>query len=157
MMNEQAVRCLLIPLADIQLLLPGTLIAEVLPYREPDALIENAPDWLLGSLRWRGNDVPLLDLDNLLELEHPEEDDEELPDYRIIITYGLINNEKLPFYAFIADGMPRTISVTADTLGTVRPHENAALHGEIAVVEQDAHLLDVDYVQQLLLDSGALA
>ena len=55
--TAQIIRGVLIQVADARLLLPNATIAEVLSYADPDR-VENAPDWLLGRIRWRGQ-VPV--------------------------------------------------------------------------------------------------
>ena len=53
------IRGVLIQVAEARLLLPNATIAEVLSYAAPEPL-ENAPDWLLGRIRWRGWQLPLM-------------------------------------------------------------------------------------------------
>lgn len=53
------IRGVLIQVADARLLLPNATIAEVLSYAAPEPL-EDAPDWLLGRIRWRGWQLPLV-------------------------------------------------------------------------------------------------
>lgn len=36
------------------LLLPNTAIAEIVRYTEPQPAADPAPDWLLGTMVWRG-------------------------------------------------------------------------------------------------------
>jgi chemosensory pili system protein ChpC len=53
----------IMPLNDEQLVLPNTAIAEIIGFRQPDAVpasVKNAPDWLLGMLAWRGLSVPVI-------------------------------------------------------------------------------------------------
>ena len=57
--TAQIIRGVLIQVADARLLLPNATIAEVLSYADPDR-VENAPDWLLGRIRWRGWQLPLV-------------------------------------------------------------------------------------------------
>ena len=56
---ENDIRGVLIQVAGARLLLPNATIAEVLSYAEPDP-VEDAPDWLLGRIRWRGWQLPLV-------------------------------------------------------------------------------------------------
>ena len=52
------IRGVLIRVGATQLLLPNATISEVLSYSPPEP-VEDAPDWLLGRLRWRGRAVRL--------------------------------------------------------------------------------------------------
>ena len=39
--------------------LPNVAVAEVVAYRAPDE-VEGGPEWLLGKLSWRGQEVPVV-------------------------------------------------------------------------------------------------
>src|SRR5690606_10732399 len=57
--TTEIIRGVLIQVADARLLLPNATIAEVLSYAAPEP-VADAPDWLLGRIRWRGWQLPLL-------------------------------------------------------------------------------------------------
>src|SRR5262252_7948497 len=57
--QQNDIRGVLIAVAGARLLLPNATIAEVLSFAPPDA-IEGAPEWLLGRIRWRGWQLPLI-------------------------------------------------------------------------------------------------
>lgn len=50
---SREIRGVLIQIEGGRLLLPNATVSEVLSYADPEP-IENAPDWILGSIRWRG-------------------------------------------------------------------------------------------------------
>ena len=58
-MSAPIIRGVLIQVAEARLLLPNATIAEVLSYADPEP-VANAPDWLLGRIRWRGWQLPLV-------------------------------------------------------------------------------------------------
>ena len=51
--------CVMLPLNGIQLLLPNVCVAEIVPWRRVKVL-EDAPDWCLGLLGWRGESIPVV-------------------------------------------------------------------------------------------------
>ena len=53
------IRGVLIQIAGGRLLLPNATVSEVLSFAPPEPL-EGAPDWILGSIRWRGWQLPLV-------------------------------------------------------------------------------------------------
>ncbi|HQY49033.1 MAG TPA: chemotaxis protein CheW, partial [Thermomonas sp.] len=53
------IRGVLIQVAQARLLLPNATIAEVLSFAPPEP-VADAPDWLLGRIRWRGWQLPLV-------------------------------------------------------------------------------------------------
>ena len=50
---------LLLPLSDRTLLVPNVALAELIPYRAPQAT-PGLPAWLLGQVAWRDLRLPLL-------------------------------------------------------------------------------------------------
>lgn len=58
------VRCLLIPLAEYNLLIPNVVVSEILNYVEPDLITQTeataTPEWLLGNISWRGDVLHLI-------------------------------------------------------------------------------------------------
>ncbi|HBZ98965.1 MAG TPA: chemotaxis protein, partial [Pseudomonas sp.] len=50
---------LLMPLADRMLLVPNVAVAELIPYRAPQA-VQGMPAWFLGQVQWRDLSLPLL-------------------------------------------------------------------------------------------------
>lgn len=56
---SEVLTALLIPLADRQLLLPNTAVAELIAYRSP-ITSDGMPDWFLGQIAWRDLSLPLL-------------------------------------------------------------------------------------------------
>lgn len=64
--NISAVRSVVLPLSDVLVLLPGSVVAEIVPYAEPSPPPVGAPDWLIGIASWREQRVPLVSLDAFL-------------------------------------------------------------------------------------------
>ena len=56
---------LIIPLAGKPLLLPNVAVAELVAYRLSQSA-SSGPEWFLGWTLWRDQQVPMVDLDNLL-------------------------------------------------------------------------------------------
>ena len=56
---QRDIRGVLISVSQGRLLLPNASVAEVITFSEPEP-VGNAPDWMLGQIRWRGWRLPLL-------------------------------------------------------------------------------------------------
>lgn len=57
--NQAQVKCLLLPLEDDVVVLPNSLVAEIVAYQKVQSAVDG-PDWLIGRVEWRGHDLPLL-------------------------------------------------------------------------------------------------
>ena len=146
--NEQIIRGVLIQVADARLLLPNATIAEVLSYAAPEPL-ENAPDWLLGRIRWRGWQLPLMSFARFAGIA----DEQGGLGSKVIVLKALGGNPKRPYFALLTQGFPRLVTVTEETLATrdddgdlpagvlarVRLNENDAMVPDLAALEQRLH------------------
>ena len=56
---HEKVRSLWVPLREMNLLLPNVAVAEISSYRAP-VPVDGMPDWFLGMVRWRDQDIPVI-------------------------------------------------------------------------------------------------
>ena len=59
MIDTHEIRALVAPIPGSGVLVPGSVVAEVIGYTEPDPF-SNAPEWLLGEMEWNGWQVPVV-------------------------------------------------------------------------------------------------
>ena len=142
------IRGVLIQVADARLLLPNATIAEVLSYAAPEPL-EAAPDWLLGRIRWRGWQLPLVSFARFAGIA----EEQGGLGSKVIVLKALGGNPKRPYFALLTQGFPRLVTVTEQTLATqeegdgrpagvlarVRLNENDAMVPDLAALEQRLH------------------
>jgi len=105
------IRGVLIQVAGARLLLPNATIAEVLSYAEPDP-VENAPEWLLGRIRWRGWRLPLIAFARLAGIA----DEAASLGNKVLVLKALGGDPKLPYFALLTQGFPRLVTVARDEL-----------------------------------------
>lgn len=140
-----------------RVIIPNTVIAEIIPYIAADSLSKNlkkdAPDWLLGMIAWRGISVPLLSMETMLGSQY------EQPDKRssIAIINARNNTAGVHFFAIVTQGIPKLLQIAADSLDLIEDsgddNKAAACHvvldGEVAVIP------DMDAVEAMLQDAFA--
>jgi chemosensory pili system protein ChpC len=149
------VRSLLIPIGDKQLLLPSAVIAEIAPYSEPKAFTEESG--LLGIVEWRQQIVPVLSIKQLFQLS----DAATKLRQRLVILYGLESVSILPFYAFVASGVPRTVTATEAMLSTASNLQLTGLSCEFNITFSDnetstAWIPDLTFLENILRKSPQL-
>lgn len=142
--QQSDIRGVLIQVAAARLLLPNATIAEVMAYAEPDP-VENAPDWLLGRIRWRGWQLPLVAFARMAGLA----EEKGGLGSKVVVLKALGNNSKAPYFAMLTQGFPRLVTVSRDgllvdadgdelpagVLAKVRLNEDAAFVPDLQVVE----------------------
>lgn len=139
----------MLPLADRTLLLPNVALAELVPYRAPQAT-PGMPAWLLGQISWRDLRLPLLSFEaasNGMPVIGPG--------CRVAVLNALGGRPQVKFIALLLQSIPHSIKVDARLV-----RADAAL----APLELDAVLLDDAVVkvpdlvglEQLLADAGLI-
>lgn len=104
---ELKVRSFTLPLNRMKLLLPSTVIAEVLENKDVEPA-GHMPEWLLGMLPWRGRNVPLFCFEKLLGQEQAKRSEST----RIVVLNTLSGSGRIPFMAVQIEGMPQLQMVT---------------------------------------------
>lgn len=99
-------RCLLIAVQGGQIMLPNSLVVEVLPFATP-LWIEGAPDWVVGAMLWRNLTTPLVSLGRLIFGVAPDAD----LNSRIIIVNALGAEAQLPHFGLLGTSAPRPVNL----------------------------------------------
>ncbi len=146
--NDIVVRCLLIHVNGAKLLLPNAVVAEVTSDNDDiELLANNQPNWLLGTINWRNQRVPLLAIEEALSLPITTS---SVKKYRIIILYGLESTQAMPFYAFRAIDVPRTIAVTEASLTNPSTNISRGLVFKVMYNTEITLLPNLTYLEKLL-------
>ena len=145
----QDVRGVLIQVVGARLLLPNATISEVLSYADPEP-VADAPDWLLGRIRWRGWQLPLVSFSRIAGLSGERGG----LGSKVAVLKALGGDAKLPHFAMLTQGFPRLVTVSRDTLvldsadggelpdgvrARVLLNDDAALIPDIGAVEASLH------------------
>jgi chemosensory pili system protein ChpC len=149
------IRGVLIQVAGGRLLLPNATIAEVLSFADPEP-IAGAPEWLLGRIRWRGWQLPLVAFSRLAGIAAEQGG----LGSKVLVVKAFGGNPKLPYFALLTQGFPRLVTVSRQALVAV-DHGAEALPepvlAEVMLNEDQALLPDIDRIEALLGEALAQA
>ncbi|MFP1681817.1 chemotaxis protein CheW [Alloalcanivorax sp. C16-1] len=95
---------LLIPMKGRPWLIPNIVVAEVIPLRQPDRP-GHGPEWLLGWINWREQDLPLISFEKLNDSGQVAIG----PEARIAVINTVTGGAR--FYATVVQGIPRLLRV----------------------------------------------
>ncbi|MBL4763305.1 MAG: chemotaxis protein CheW [Gammaproteobacteria bacterium] len=107
----ETVRSMLLPINGGKILLPNTVVAEVIGFSEP-VQVEQPLDFLLGTISWRSVTVPLVSLEKAFGMEVPQQN----PRAQIAILYTLSGNASMPYVAVHMQGIPHAVVVDESKL-----------------------------------------
>ena len=148
--NQHIIRGVLIQVTDARLLLPNATIAEVLSFASPDAM-ENAPDWMLGKIRWRGWQLPLVSFSRFAGIA---EEDGGLGS-KVVVLKNLGGDAKRPFFALLTQGFPRLVTVTEGVMATEADGTDlpAGVLARVRLNEDDAVVPDLAALEDSIGDA----
>jgi len=154
----QDIRGVLIQVEGARLLLPNATIAEVLSYADPEP-VTDAPDWLLGRIRWRGWQLPLASFSRLSGIA----DEAGGLGSKVVVLKALGGDAHLPYVALLTKGFPRLVTVSRDALvadageGDAEGADELPLGVLMRVLLNDepALLPDVDAIETAIRDALA--
>ncbi len=155
MSQQRDIRGVLISVTQGRLLLPNASVAEVITYSEPEPVVD-APDWLMGRVRWRGWRLPLVSFSRLAGWAR---EDGQMG-AKVAVLKALGNNPKLPFFAVLSTGFPRLVTVSREAL--VEQHDIKELplgvHSRVMLNDDGAvvpDLLSVELLIQKAMEQAA--
>ena len=153
--TSQDIRGVLIQIEGARLLLPNATIAEVLSFADPEP-VADAPDWLLGRIRWRGWQLPLIAFARIAGLA----DEQGGLGSKVIVLKALGGDAKLPHFALLTQGFPRLVTVSRDTLSIDDSTSDALPNGvqtRVLLNEDVALVPDLAQIERLIGEALAQA
>jgi chemosensory pili system protein ChpC len=144
--QQNDIRGVLIAVARARLLLPNATIAEVLSFAPPSP-IEGAPEWLLGRIRWRGWELPLIAFSRMADIA-PEAGG---LGSKVVVLKALGGDAKAPYFAILTQGFPRLVTVSTDRL-LHEPDEHLprGVHARVWLNEDEAYIPDLEAIEALI-------
>jgi chemosensory pili system protein ChpC len=153
--KERDIHCMLIPTLQETLLLPTSVIAEVIDYSQPTP-VEAVPPWLLGQVEWEGRQVPVFSFSALIN----GTDVGDIPARsKILILKSLADSGRVPYLGLVLGGLPRPVQVRKSDLQETGDDKKAlGVFSHVTLGEDSAIVPDLDRLTHLVTHAafGAL-
>lgn len=146
----EEVYSLMIPTVDSNILLPNSNVAEIVPFSNVELFKVNQekPNWFIGHLLWRGQDVPLISIDVIQGSSDPQANKRS----RVAVVHTLNSNRALPYVAIVVQGIPRLSHVTPNNVKLLEDQSlSEAEKMRVSVDEVNASILDLDKLEEMIL------
>ena len=139
---QDKVHSLWVPLREMNLLLPNVAVAEISSYRVPNAR-EGMPDWFLGMVQWREQEIPVISLEAVCGLNIPSN-----PVFsRLLIVNSVNPDSPLKHFAIVTAGLPGLIQFGDDTADEVADYGNDGLKCIVRMGAEQAVIPDLPWLQ----------
>jgi chemosensory pili system protein ChpC len=119
--NSLAIRSVIVPLAQELMLLPGSIVAEVVAYATPAPPPAGAPAWMVGTMAWREQLVPLVSVEAFASGGPAPQGSER---GRIAVLKVLANASGLVYYGIVTRQIPRLAAVRREALEAVADEDD---------------------------------
>ena len=149
--DDKAVKCIILTLKKDNVLVPSAAVAEIMSVESVDE-VTDSPNWLLGTIKWRGEAIPLVSFEAL----SGEEDLSLNRSTQIAVLYGLNDDETLesPYIGLKISGVPHVSKFTADQIKV--NEQDFAEHGLVAqrvkVNGVSMSILDIDAMSTMVAE-----
>ena len=144
---DTKIRILLTPIAGGSILIPESVVAEVIalsklkPYKD-------APGWLLGSAEWNDWNVPVVSFAGLSGTAVAEK---ATAKNRILVLKSLCEYASTPYLGILISGLPRLLKVSAEMLK--KPKRLAgypSVFRKISIDKQQALIPELDELTDIV-------
>ncbi len=153
--KSPVIHCMLAPTEEDKLLLPTSVLAEVVDYQQPSPMVE-APPWLIGQIEWEKRQVPVFSFYALINGGDPGEISSRS---RIMIIKSLSKSGRVPYLGVLLSDLPRMTNVEETDLEQTGDKSKAlGVFSRIKLEDQHAIVPDLDRLTHLITHAtyGAL-
>ena len=139
-MADKEIRILLAPLTNIYVMLPNSVIGEILTFSSPQPF-KQGPSWLLGEIAWHGWQVPVINYERMLRNTSEMKITSKS---RILIVKTLGESTQVNYLGLLIQGLPRLKKVTVDTLVEKQTNDLPnSVFSEVAIDDMQAVIPDI--------------
>lgn len=149
------IHCMLAPTGQETLVLPTSVMAEVIDFENPSPM-DAAPAWLLGQLEWNNRQVPVFSFSALI---NATDVGEVSMNAKILIIKSLADNARVPYLGILISDLPHMINLTeSDIVQTGDEQKSLGVFSRIMLDDQAAIVPDLDRLTHLVTHAtyGAL-
>ena len=139
-MAEKEIRILLAPLTNIYVMLPNSVIGEILTYTSPEPF-KQGPSWLLGEIAWHGWQVPVINYERMLRSSSEMKITSKS---RILIIKTLGESTQVNYIGLLIQGLPRLKKVSMENLVEKQTQDlPSAVFSEVGIDDLQAVIPDL--------------
>ncbi len=142
---------LYLPVVGKNLVLPNVSVAEIVDYQTPEP-VTGAPEWYLGTIQWRGVNLPIISYDLLNQGLLPS-----TPNNTRLAVINTIGSEhtKLPFFAIVTQGIPSQVKVDQESIKEIETDDSQGPADlmKVSIMGDDATIPNIEYIEQMIISN----
>jgi len=145
--KSSIIRAQLISLANMNMILPNTCIAEIISPGELNP-VKKTPRWFLGMMDWRGVRIPVISFEAANDIAS----NALMHDMRIAVLNGISGEDKLPFYGLVSQGIPRLMRLEKSAISAIETpgQKHPLVREQVRLADGTAVIPDQNKIEKLL-------
>ncbi len=153
--DSQQIKCVILTLSKENILVPNALVAEIISVKEIEQG-KNAPAWYLGSMNWRGSDVPLLSLEAAGGMDTSKVN----LNTQAVVLYAVSKDGEVcehPYLGLVMSGVPHVSHFSREQIKAddEAQFENPMIAQKVRINGASISLLDVDAMVDMVAELAA--
>lgn len=148
--DTKTIKCVILTLRKENVIVPNALVAEIISVKDIQQS-ENNPDWFLGTMTWRGADVPLLSF----EASGGEKISKVNLNTQAVVLYAVGETGEVsehPYLGLVMSGVPHVSNFTRDQVKTddQAEEEHPMVAQKVRINGASVSILDVDAMVEMV-------
>lgn len=140
----------IIPLKSQNIVLPNTSVAEIIHFRKPKP-VDNMPPWLLGTLEWRGLQIPLISIEGATGKTAGDTHAKS----RIAVLNTVTGQKDFHFFAVLTQGIPHLQKINKADLKTLESSDKGKfILANVQLDDTRASVPDLEAIESMILGTG---
>jgi len=153
--DSDLIKCVILTLRRENVIVPNALVAEIISVKEIEQN-ENTPDWHVGSMDWRGVDVPLLSF----EAAGGMETNKVNLNTQAVVLYAVGKDEEVsenPYLGLVMSGVPHVSRFSREQITTDEEamDDHPMVAQKVRINGARISILDVDAMVDMLAELAA--
>jgi chemosensory pili system protein ChpC len=144
------IRGVLLPLHEAQLLLPNASVSEVVGLEELRE-VPDMPGWFLGIQVWRGQEIPVVSFEELVEVPAIEPGARS----RVAVCNTLGGNPRRPFIGLLLTSTPHLVRITEDIVAPQTNEQDLgeAVKSQVLINGENAWIPDMNAIEWVVQEA----
>lgn len=149
--STQELYSLLVPLTGTRLIVPRVCVAEVTGVGQL-RLLEEDPAWLVGTVGWKGEEIPLISFEAACGEPMPE-----LGNRSRAVIFHASEGRRPGYFAVMSQGLPQLVRINPGVVSADDDRswpENSPILCRIRMINEYPLVPDIDRIEGMLEDSA---
>jgi len=148
--DTQLIKCVILTLRKENVIVPNALVAEIVSVKDLKGR-EDAPEWFLGNMNWRGEEVPLLSF----EAASGQVMNKVNLNTQAVVLYAVGKGDEVlerPYLGLVMSGVPHVSQFTREQIITDADavDEHPMVAQKVRINGASVSVLDVDAMVEMV-------